>query len=214
MLLPHKVTFATSGGCPPIIGLNRAQTDYDCETFNKRVIERAQQADIDGIVIGGNLVPGADLDRANKLALCKTDDGCRPFQGLDDFLKYTHRHLRDQLHLLVSAGKRVIILLPFPVYVPISPPDYLVWKLLTGDAPTFRKTRDEHATYSHAIRTLLETGAAASGAEVFDPSEALCPLDECVYERDRVSLYKDGFHLTADGARMLKVPLVKALTQK
>jgi peptidoglycan/LPS O-acetylase OafA/YrhL len=212
-LLPHKVAFATSGGCPPILGLNRPQAGYNCDTFNKRVFERALQSDIDTIVMGGNIVLIADLDRAYKLALCRADDGCRPFIDQDDFLTYTSTHLRDQLRLMAAAGKRVIIFLPFPVYVPISPPDYLIRKMLSGEAPTFKMTRQEHAAFSHVIADLWEAQAAANSAKVIDPSEALCPSGECVYQRDHVSLYKDGFHLTADGARMLKPLLVRSLTQ-
>jgi lysophospholipase L1-like esterase len=193
--------------------LNRAQTNYDCDTFNGRILKRSQQSDVDTVVMGGNIVLNRDLDSTDKLALCKTDDGCRPFVNQDDFLAYASRHLRDQLALLTAAGKRAIILLPFPVYVPISPPDYLIGKMLSGEAPTLRLTVREHAANSHVIADLWKTQAAAVNAQVIDPADALCPSGACTYQRDHISLYKDGFHLTSDGARLLKSALIKSLTQ-
>jgi hypothetical protein len=144
---------------------------------------------------------------------CKADAGCRTFLDLDDFIAYTSKHLGDQLQHLNDAGKRVVVLLPFPVYVPLSPPDYLIATLLSRKVPVFKLTRQKHLNDTRVIAKVWTTQAAAIGATIIDPSEVLCPLEECEYQRNNVSLYKDEFHLTSEGARLLKPLLVRSLAQ-
>jgi len=66
--------------------------------------------------------------------------------------------------------------------------------------------------YVNVIASLWKTQAAAVNAKLIDPSDAPCPSGGCIYQQNDISLYKDGFHLTSDGAYLLKFILVKSRT--
>src|SRR5262249_12420289 len=75
----RKITAVTSGGCPQVIGLNRVDAGFDCDGFNRRVIARAMQPDVDAVVLGS--APWGWW------ALCKAESGCSGFHDPHDFFE-------------------------------------------------------------------------------------------------------------------------------
>lgn len=198
----RKIIAVTSGGCLPVLGLNRVDAGFDCDAFNRRVIERAVQPDIDTVVLGGAVYAWS--------ALRRTEPGYIGFNNPDEFFDFLGQSLHSELKLLADSGKKIVILMPFPSY-PVSIPDYLNKKIMFGQEPTLRLTRREHLQRVAEFAGVWQGAAAAVNATVVDPSEVLCPLNECVYRRGLVALYIDGAHFGADAAKSMRPLLLEAL---
>jgi peptidoglycan/LPS O-acetylase OafA/YrhL len=197
-----KIVAVTSGGCLPVIGLNRVDAGFDCDGFNRRVIARALQPDIDTVVLGSRLYAWSEL--------CKTESGCVGFSNPGEFIDVLGRNLSYELKQLAGAGKKIVILEPFPSY-PVPIPDYLNKEVMFGREPMLRLTRQEHLQRVADFASVLQKAAAVVNATVVDPSEILCPLNECVYRRGFIALYIDGFHFGADLAESMRPLLLEAL---
>ena len=131
MLPGRKITAVTSGGCFPIVGLNRIDAGFDCEAFNRRVVQRAVQPDIDTVVLAG----GTYLWSGE----CKVRSGCIPFGNPEEFFEFLGQSFRGQLEELATNRKKIVVLLPFPSY-PVSIPDYLNKEIMFGQTPSLRLT--------------------------------------------------------------------------
>jgi peptidoglycan/LPS O-acetylase OafA/YrhL len=202
LLSGKKIIAVTSAGCMPVLGLNRVDAGYDCDAFNRQVIDRALQSDINTVVFGSAVYAWS--------ALCRTESGCTNFNNAGEFFDYFDRSLHGELKKLASLGKKIIILLPFPSY-PVSIPDYLNKKIMFGQEPTLRLTREEHLQSVAEFASVWRRAGAAVNATIIDPSEVLCPSNECVYRRGLVALYKDGGHLGAELAESMQPLLLNAL---
>ena len=204
-LLPsRKIATITSGGCLPVVGLNRIDPGFDCDAFNRRVIQRAAQPDVDTVVLGSAIYMWS--------ALCRVQSGCIPFSNSEEFFEFLGGSLRDELEQLAAIRKRILVLLPFPSY-PVSIPDYLNKEIMFGKAPTLRLTRQQHLERVAEFAGVWQGAAAAVNATIVDPSEVLCPSNECVYRRGLIALYIDGSHLGAEGVLTMQPLLLKALLQ-
>jgi hypothetical protein len=140
----------------------------------------------------------------------RIERGCTGFNNSKEFFDFLGQSLHSELKELAARGKKIVILLPFPSY-PVSIPDYLNKKLMFGQEPTLRLTRQEHLQRVTKFANVWQAGAAAVNATVIDPSEALCALGECVYRRGPLALYIDGGHFGADAAESMRPLLLKAL---
>jgi peptidoglycan/LPS O-acetylase OafA/YrhL len=197
-----KIMAVTSGGCLPVVGLNRLDAGFDCDGFNRRVIDRAVQPDIDTVVLGSAPYSWSGL--------CKTESGCSGFNNRHEFLDFLGRNLRNELKQLAGSGKKLVILKPFPAY-PVSIPEYLNKQIMFGREPMLRLTRREHLRSVADFASVWQDAAGAVNATVVDPSAVLCPSNECVYRRGFVALYIDGGHFGADLAESLRPVLLAAL---
>jgi hypothetical protein len=185
--------------------LNRRDTGFDCEAFNRRVEQRAIQADVETVVLAAGTY--------NWSAECKIHSGCIPFAKSEEFFEFVGESLRGQLEQLAVKGKNIVVLLPFPSY-PVSIPDYLNKVIMFGQAPSLRLTRQQHLERVVEFTQVWRKAAAAVEATIVDPSEVLCPGSECVYRKGLVTLYVDAGHLTAEGVRPMQALLLKAVLKE
>jgi peptidoglycan/LPS O-acetylase OafA/YrhL len=198
----RKIIAVTSGGCLPVLGLNRVDAGFDCDAFNRRVMERALQPDIETVVLGSAVYAWSEL--------CRTKGGCTNFNSPEEFFGYFYQGLHDELKQLAGFGKRLIILLPFPSY-PVSIPEYLNKKIMFGQKPTLRLSRREHLRRVAHFASVWQRAGTLVDATFIDPSEMLCPSNECIYRQGPVALYTDGGHFGAELAESLKPLFLKAL---
>jgi hypothetical protein len=144
--------------------------------------------------------------------LCRVQSTCVPFNNSVEFFEFLSENLRDELEPLAELRKRIVVLMPFPSY-PVSIPDYLNKKLMFGQTPTLRLTRQQHLERVAEFARVWQRTATEVNATIVDPSEVLCPSNECIYRTGLVSLYKDGAHLGAEGVLPMQSLLLKALLQ-
>ena len=188
----------------PYSWLEQNEPGFDCEAYNRRVALACSSPDVDTVVFASATYLWSGL--------CKVQSGCIPFGNSEEFFQFLGQSFRGQLEQLAKSGKKIVVLLPFPSY-PVSIPDYLNKKMMFGQTPSLRLTRQQHLESVAEFVQVWREAAAAVDATIVDPSEVLCPGNECVYQRGLVTLYIDGSHLTAEGVRPMQLPLLKALLQ-
>jgi hypothetical protein len=108
---------------------------------------------------------------------------------------------------LRSAGKRVIICLPFPMY------DKSIPELEMRNAVFGRVGLGGHATdvTSPAMSEDIRTTAIGAGARVFDPRAILCPGGKCITQVGDVSVYADNHHLAGSEVGIFRESLAQVL---
>jgi hypothetical protein len=113
------------------------------------------------------------------------------------------RGLRHSVEALAKAGKRVVLVEPFPTYAyPV--PAALVALLRRGQS--FERFAQPHETYERvqapALAMIRELGRVP-GVSVVDTGAILCGDGRCEVVSDRRPLYFDDNHLSMTGARRL-----------
>jgi peptidoglycan/LPS O-acetylase OafA/YrhL len=205
----RKPLLATHGGCPPVIGIDVFPRSLDCAAFNKFSMQRALKRDIDIVVLGSNWKEY--FNRQLDGAVCDLADNCKSSDASTvQPIKLLERKLSAQVAVLMHAGKRVLLILPSPVF-PVDPPTHIGRMLVTGREITLNRTLAEHLTSFSDTIDAIRRVAKRVGATVFDPSEVLCRSGRCISEINGVSIYKDKSHLSPNGAKLLTRGLMQAL---
>ena len=184
------VTFAMSSACPPAEHLNLLDTRFHCNTFNRVAMKRALSADIGTVYIG--FAPWWTEDD-NTLCFTADTDHCVRTLSRKEASAYFLRDLKDQVHRLRAKGKHVILALPFPRY-DRSIPDLEIHNAVFG--PVLGRLAPKDVS-ERVLVGPLRAIAQAEGAVIFDPRPALCAGDDCLYQVDGVSIYKDESHIAA-----------------
>ena len=199
------IVLAAAPGCTPTEHLNNSIPGYYCDAFNRFVMQRAMKDDIDTVFIG--FYPWWVWEYG------KT---CIPENSICVQLlsqREAGRQVRDgwasEFHALRARGKRVILALPFPAYDK-SIPDFEIASAIAGGR--WRVSEPQEMS-SADMREQFQDLAMQTGAELYDPREALCTGQQCMYQMDSVSLYKDGVHIAASQVGILRQGLLKILLQ-
>jgi len=161
-----------------------------CRTIIRKALEFAHRPDVDTVVIGAVWYAY--------------------FSSVDDWKHYGERaplrpqtdraldFLRKTATALVSAGKRVYIILQMPVGIKLDPRDMIRRTLLPpGFTVEVRPlTKAEVLQAVTPINTKLRVVAKQAGASVIDPVEWLCEATLCpVVSADGEPIYRDSNHL-------------------
>lgn len=173
--LGRSVMEITSSACPPALGFSSRMRPW-CEPQNQRTLEGLVGDDkIKTVVMVANAIRYDDM------------------QSLRNGYQASVRALR-------SAGKRVVMISQIPI-VHADPPDVVGMAVRNG-APLDRLgiPRAEYDDEADPWRAFLVEQAKLWGAEVFDPSRALCDDSLCRIYKDRVGvLYFNRDHLSVSG---------------
>jgi peptidoglycan/LPS O-acetylase OafA/YrhL len=185
--------FAIAAGCSPAEHMNRVTPGFDCDTFTRLAMQRAEQDDVDTVFMG--------FAAPYVLELCRSEDGkCLERISEDEAHQRLLQEVEGHIRKLKSAGKRVIVSLPFPLF------DKSIPDLEKHNAILHRLGWDTTAREVDlpSMRDRLVTIANNSGVEVFDPRKSLCSAEGCVIEFHGVSIYKDHSHIAASQIEILK----------
>ena len=203
----RSALFAISAACPVALNLDRAADGFHCAAFTRLALQRALQKDVETVFFG--FAAWFDL---NDIGACEIVRGTcgkpLPHQRADDLFLAS---LRDIVMQLKSHGKTVVIGLPSPFYSD-SIPELLIKKIALGRLDRWldvdsRLTRHDFVTLRERIIAL----ARELNVRTFDPREALCPDNHCIYERNEVSLYTDNNHVAGSQVGMFRPALIGAL---
>jgi peptidoglycan/LPS O-acetylase OafA/YrhL len=199
------VVFATAAGCQPSEHFNAVAPGFSCDRFARFAIQRAMQGDIDTV-----LIVFSPRWYWNSGLLCASEDGrCIEMPSDAEVRRRTLADLTSTIRALRASGKRVIVGLPFPIY------DRLIPEFESGVAIVGRRWMAGEPVEESAKepREALQALARDTGADLYDPREALCGGGKCVYQVNGVSLYIDNGHLAPSQTGILKQGLLKALTE-
>ena len=197
----RRVVFSTSHGCQPMPGLERREPGYFCASFNKVALERAARPDVGAVVVGAAWKFSPEF-----VKLAEVESVAFGGDGKADFVAEVEKRLTRTLTDLAAGGKKIVIVLGFPVY-PEPVPDYLARRLLAGkDAETILK-RGSVNDRNREVNAILKRVAARVGAATLDPVAVLCPKEACLYHDRMRTLYADSSHLNAEGSLLLSTAL-------
>jgi peptidoglycan/LPS O-acetylase OafA/YrhL len=209
----RQFVMGTSGGCIPVRRVNRIDPGFDCPGFNLAMFARASAADIDTVVLGGAwtfaLGNASDPDYFNA-SPCADSGLCTSFPSPLAARDFVEKQLSSDIATLVGLGKKVVLILSFPQYqqpVPLA----LARSSMDGLPTGLGLTLDQHRQRTAAATEILKRLAATHRLPLIDPATALCAEVNCAFEKEGVSLYKDGGHLASSGAELLAPSLSRAL---
>jgi peptidoglycan/LPS O-acetylase OafA/YrhL len=181
-------TFAVADGCPPTEHMNAVRKGYHCDSFAHFALVRARDPDIESVFIAfSTWWQTYDF-------LCPSVDGrCTSRISPEAARQMVLQEISEEIRALRTAGKRVILSLPFPVYNKTIP-DLEIRNAIFGGLGLAGVARDRDlASYTDQMALV----ATHAGAEIFDPRKSLCGAAGCLTEVDGVSIYTDNNHIAA-----------------
>ncbi len=194
----RTVIFKTTGGCAPVPGIERR--GQQCSRFVDEGLQLALRPEVDTVVLAASwvgFVQRADYYRVG-------DPAAAPLDVLAPQNAWVLKGLEAALRRLTAAGKRVVIVLSSPRGDAFDPKSVIQREGMTigvraGLAPV---PRSKLVQLTSPIDARLIAVAAAAGATVIDPTDALCGASHCP-AADELGrpLYKDESHLRASVAR-------------
>ena len=192
----YGATFAIANSCPPTEHLNGAGGGLHCDTISTIIMSRAEQPDIDTVMIGFNTYWSY-----NEGSLCPSVNGKCVARASDTEIRSLFLvELSDHIRRLRALGKRVIVCLPFPAYDRSVP-------LLEIRNAAFARFGLAGAAVDKTLPDLREQiieSAKTSNAAIFDPRASLCRNDHCINEINGVSIYTDNNHIAASQIGILE----------
>lgn len=193
--LPNRgVILAAENGCLPDPQLNNTREGYHCDSFSKSVMIRAEQQDIDTVFLGFST-----WWYGSNNVFCKSSGGkCLTPLSSDALTREFLSDLSAEIRDLRSRGKRTIVCIPFPIF-DRGIPEVQISNAVFG---RFGLSIAPKEISSPIVREQVREVAEGAGAEVFDPSEILCPGGRCLTEKNGISLYKDSSHLAGSAVSM------------
>jgi len=201
--VPIKALFGATDACPPVRGL----VGGACLAHNERVFARARKADVRTVVLASIWTPyfrARLYEPGSRSTLCRqTPEGCEQFESSADAFAYLKQQLTADLGALTAEGKRVFVTMQVPLQSREVAKDMALrfWheQPLEPPQPTSR-----HREATAELDGVLNDVSEQTGVILIDPAAVLCDDTRCEYERDRLALYLDNNHLTAQGARLLE----------
>lgn len=203
LLQKHGFLFMIGSGCLPDDKLNNGDPGYHCDAFSKFAMIRAQQNDIDTVVLGFSTWLLIRERRA-----CEAVNGkCGEYLARRELVSRFLSDLSEEIRELKAHGKNVVICLPFPVYDrPI--PALEISNAVFGAMGLSEKPID---TTSPELGEEIRAVALSNGARIFDPRAALCQGTQCIFEKNGISIYRDDSHLAKSQVQILQNGLREAL---
>jgi hypothetical protein len=205
-----KGLFAGLDACPPIRNIAGAA----CAQHNEAVFKRALASDVRNVVLASIWTPLFRKDPRKpgpEVELChQVDDDCEPFESNEAALAFATDQLTADLKQLTAAGKHVFI----TTQVPLHSEDvakYMAMRFWHNEPLEVALPTEAHRENSRAVDDAFRKIAGQTGAVLIDPATVLCKESHCEYERNRLALYLDNNHLTAQGARLLEPMLSQVL---
>lgn len=195
-----SVYFAALEGCPPIPYVFEAKRQ-GCDEFRNEAIQFALSKHVDTVVIGAFW---------NGYFIRDTKGTRGEGKGLDYYVLQNREKVwfrggngrtlalasLEALLKAVSACKTVYLLLDNPLGAAFAPMSYVQGSRLEKLSVAEMPRSVQYAEEQKALREELRDIATRSGAQVIDPTETLCPGDNCaVTTSDGEPIYRDEDHL-------------------
>jgi SGNH domain (fused to AT3 domains) len=194
------VTFVTAGGCMPVPGVGLSHRGDGCAAWADAAFRFAETSGFRRVAIVSawtvyfDPTPGAP-EGITCLAIatrCEPDPATVAALADAEFAR-----LAAEIGRLRRAGIDVVLMQPTP-QGERADPRWLYRRLLrTHDLTPPLLARADFERDAALERTRIAKVAAATGATLVEPLDALCPDEACPVEADGRALFKDRWHYRA-----------------
>jgi hypothetical protein len=197
----ESVVYASSGGCPPIPGVEEAH-HRTCVGLAGLAERYADDPSVNRVVIGANWL-GYFVKMDERYSYYFSDHGTEESLLSAGGSKRALSALQSLMIRLKAKGKNVYLLLQSPSNDALDPRS-LVPHRWGRDSFLLHSSWKRRATLYQPMKSIdrkLRMIAAAAGATVIDPLDYLCS-DVCpALSEDGVPIYRDEAHLNPDYVR-------------
>lgn len=212
--------FASYRGCPPLLGVRRAdKSDVDeCREFNDAMIAAIRQFKIQNVVLiarWSTYASGRVKHRLGNGDVFLADEQTREISRATSQMTF-ERGLSRTLSELHSMGVNVWFLEQVPELT-VAAPSALVRLSIAGrPLDHLAPTLDSHKERQAYVSEVLDRLEAEFEFTRIDPASQICAAQKCAMQHSGRSLYYDHHHLSGFGAQYLiselKPILVRAPT--
>ena len=186
-------------GCPPLVGVGRAGSTYECRAFNAAARELIESAP------GASVVLVARWSHYTRQPLFGHEERTRVVL-FDELSTVRETGLNDEV-LVRGLDRTLDALLQRPVYIvttipemPYSVPQALAQARHLGRDLEIRLKMDEYEARQRTVTTIFGAAHARHEFTVLNPAAVLCASGWCRVEQDGHPLYFDDRHLSVRGA--------------
>lgn len=199
-----EIDFVTYGGCTPFPNAERNGLDWQrnafrCHEYHEKAMQIAAGKSVVGVVYSFWWEANFNSDR---YLLGTPDKRQLRSTGADSLLVFNA--LVEEISKLLSAGKKVYIVLSNPQSVAYRPTSLLPGRLPSGSTEKIQTSipRREHEDFAAFTNAHLREVAAETGAIIITPADYLCGKTECAtVGSNGEPIYKDSNHMRASFAR-------------
>lgn len=213
----HGVTGIYLGrvGCPPLLGVDRPDTDFHCRAFNEAAREVIARSHARRIVLVARWAhytgePTYGQEARNRVVISDADAESADVRHNDAVL------VNGLRRTLRSLGGRDVFLVSAVPEVGYDVPEVLGRIRHLGRTLDIRPTRHDYEQRQRAIQAVLDVEQMRFGFTQLRPARTLCDTDHCrVASSDRI-LYFDSHHLSTQGASFVAgelEPVFRPLSQ-
>jgi peptidoglycan/LPS O-acetylase OafA/YrhL len=202
----HHVTGIYLGriGCPPLLGIERPDTDFRCVEFNdasRRAIAASGASTVFLVARWAHYTADPTYGSEPRTRVILRDEwaGSENARNADNGL-LLDRGLRRTLASL--AGHRIVVVAGIPE-VGYAVPSVLARIHHLGSRLDIRPARGAFEARQRDVQSLLDAEQREFSFLQWHPSDALCDRTACEVMRDGRPLYIDGHHLSLTGAHVL-----------
>jgi peptidoglycan/LPS O-acetylase OafA/YrhL len=201
---------ATTGGCPPLIGIERKEaTAFDCASINQKIMQFViDDALVQTVILIGRwpqYVEGGsyrdqptNLQNPKRLLLAS-----RSIPGANSTEEMMRVGFDQTISTLITAKKHVVIVASVPE-VEVNVPKSIYLRSIGIDGRHIEPTREDFDTRQAASMDLLKGIANKYHVTVLRPDSILCSQKLCVVEAASKPLYVDTNHLSYSGALLVE----------
>jgi len=119
-------------------------------------------------------------------------------------------HMRETVHRLVTAGKRVVLMYPIPETGYVIPETLAKIYVDGGDIEKFTRPYEYYKKRQAVITGILDRLGESEQIVRIRPSSLLCDSVDCIVSANGKSLYYDDDHLSLEGTEYIS-PIFKPL---
>ena len=193
-------------GCPPLLGVERFESSYDCREYNDAARELIDRSHVTTVVLvarwahytkeptlAGEPRTPVVLADGSALTASAADNDAVLARGLTRTLQSLHGH-------------RVYVVASVPEIGYHVPRSLALVEHLHRDLD-LRPTTRQYTARQRPIEMLFARLALTQQFEVLRPAQILCDAEFCRVETDGRALYADEHHLTTRGAALIEPAL-------
>ncbi len=176
-----SASLQVASACPPVFGVVN-QLNKSCNAINAAIRERLAAGEFDAVVLA---------------AYWSTySSGTNPDIHMDDGGGVIAEGLAETVRAIHKYGTRTVLIEPVPVYGQDVPKTRALFAMQGKRLPTMQSRQQYLEMHSDFFDAL----SAVDASDIFNVSDVFCASGCLVADAAGVGLYRDGHHLSINGA--------------